>query len=70
MSNDKMTNREELERLNATLKKSNAQIEKLAQQLGLKGIEDDQPTGQSSVVEDAIAQWVQRKLEDDQKKNK
>ena len=47
--------KEDIERLQKSMQKNNERIQKLAEQLGLKGIED-QP--KDTVVEKAIEQWV------------
>lgn len=59
--------REDMERLHKSLKKHNAMIEKMAEQLGLKGIED-QP--KDTVVEKAIERWVDDQMKDKSKKPK
>jgi len=59
--------REDMERLHKSLQKNNAMIKKLAEQLGLKGI-DEQP--KDTVVEKAIEQWVDDQMKDKPKKSK
>lgn len=59
--------REDMERLHKSLQKNNDMIKKLAEQLGLKRIED-QP--KDTVVEKAIEKWVDDQMKDKSKKPK
>jgi uncharacterized membrane-anchored protein len=53
--------REDIERLHKSLQKNNDTIRKLAEQLGLKGI-DQEP--KDTVVEKAIEKWVEDQMKD------
>lgn len=59
--------REDMERLHKSLQKHNDTIKKLAEQLGLKGI-DEEP--KDTVVEKAIERWVDDQMKDKSKKPK